>query len=217
MNHHKKLPFAVYWRFYFHGKFLKCSPFFSELKVIIIRSLIGFLILGFYTSCASPIKKEKKQDNNSQQEYSTAAFHPSEIIPQVISSIDPSIKYALYLPASYNASKKSPLLIFFDAQARGSLPLELYKDVAERFGYILIGSNNSKNGNPADLTNKIISGLLQESIHRFSIDTTRVYTSGFSGGGRVAVLSAMQNTFIKGVIGIAAGFPTEQLPHGLLR
>ena len=34
----------------------------------------------------------------------------------------------------------------FDPGARGKLPVELMKDAAERFGYIVVGSNNSRNG-----------------------------------------------------------------------
>ena len=182
------------------------------VKIDLIRTLVCMLLLTFCTSCASPIKEEKKLDVSAHPEVLIKEFQRGEIIPQVISSIDPSISYALYLPGSYDTGKKCPILIFFDAQARGSLPLELYKDVAEKFGYILIGSNNSKNGNPPELTKSIISGLLQESTHHFSIDTNRIYAGGFSGGGRVAVICAMQNPIVKGVIGIGAGFPSDQLP-----
>lgn len=43
----------------------------------------------------------------------------------------------------------------------------------------------------------------------FSIDLHRIYTSGFSGGSRVASMVALQNKIISGVIGCGAGFPGE--------
>ena len=36
----------------------------------------------------------------------------------------------------------------FDAHGKGLLPVELYKDEAEKYGYIVVGSNNSKKRNP---------------------------------------------------------------------
>jgi len=46
---------------------------------------------------------------------------------------------------------------------------------------------------------------------KFNIDNKRIYTSGFSGGARVASSLAIMNGGIAGVIGCAAGFPQTEV------
>src|ERR1043165_9117236 len=59
---------------------------------------------------------------------------------------DATQSYALYLPAAYTPARKYPVLYFFDPGARGAVPVERFKEAAEKYGYILVGSNNSRNG-----------------------------------------------------------------------
>lgn len=115
--------------------------------------------------------------------------------------------YALYLPSNYTSSKPWPCIILFDAHARGALPVRMYKDFAERYGCILIGSNISKNGTANDVLDNIISILWNDIHNRFNIDTARTYTSGFSGGSKVAALAAINHRGVAGVIGCAGGLP----------
>ena len=118
--------------------------------------------------------------------------------------------YALYLPTYYSSGKKFPCIFFFDAHARGALPLRLYKDLAEKHGFVLIGSNISKNGVPLQETNETVKVLMEDTRARINIDPVRIYTSGFSGGSRVAASIAVMNGGVAGVIGCAAGFPAVQ-------
>src|SRR5690349_15033911 len=59
---------------------------------------------------------------------------------------DPSQSYALYLPSNYSPDRRWPIIYAFDPFARGTVPVELYKRAAEKYGYIVAGSNNAKNG-----------------------------------------------------------------------
>src|ERR1041384_4956379 len=78
-----------------------------------------------------------------------AAEIPKGRIVEGVSCIeDASQTYALYLPSNYSPDRKWPVLYALDPGARGKAPLEHYKDAAEKWGWILIGSNNSRNGNP---------------------------------------------------------------------
>lgn len=132
----------------------------------------------------------------------------------IVCNNDGAQSYALYLPKDYSSKKAWPCIILFDAHARGALPLRMYKDVAEKYGFILIGSNTSKNGLTADVTDKIVNTLWNDIHNRLNIDSNSTYTSGFSGGSKVASLFAMTHGGITGVIGCAGGFPnTGQEPQ----
>ena len=132
----------------------------------------------------------------------------------VVCKNDGAQSYALYLPKDYTSKNAWPCIILFDAHARGALPLRMYKDIAEKYGFILIGSNVSKNGTTPDAIEKIISTLWDDIHQRLNIDTSRTYTSGFSGGSKVASMVAMNHGGIAGVIGCAGGFPnTGQAPQ----
>src|SRR6267142_6690756 len=69
-----------------------------------------------------------------------------EINERVVSKTDPAQSYALYLPANYMPDKKWPILYCFDPEARGIVPVKRYQSAAEKYGWIVAGSNNSQNG-----------------------------------------------------------------------
>ena len=137
-----------------------------------------------------------------------------KVTDSVICRTDGSQSYALYLPAGYSSSRKFPCIYFFDAHARGAQPVKTYRELAEKYGFVLIGSNTSKNATPRQVTNSIISTLLEDSRSRINIDPKRIYTAGFSGGSRIASSVAIENGGVAGVIGCAAGFPrVQQIPN----
>src|ERR1700757_2305239 len=79
-------------------------------------------------------------------------LHPGEVIASVPCKDFPGQSYALYLPAAYTPQKSWPIVYAFDPGAQGDAPVRLYREVAEKYGYILAGSNNSQNflGNEAE-------------------------------------------------------------------
>ncbi len=127
----------------------------------------------------------------------------------VYASSDATIKYAVYLPPSYSKAKKYPVIYFFDPHGHGDLPLKLYKGLADRYGYILAGSYNSKNGMQFSVTEKLAQSFMQDTWQRLSIDNNRIYTSGFSGGALVASSIALYDGGIAGVIACGSGFPVK--------
>lgn len=135
-----------------------------------------------------------------------------KIIERVVCLKDASQSYALYLPPDYTPDRRWPVIYAFDPGARGLRPVERFKDAAEKYGYIVIGSNNSRNG-PGVPLSEIISALFDDAQARFSIDASRVYTTGFSGGARVAgsVAQSLEGR-IAGVILCGAGFSPGKAP-----
>ena len=99
---------------------------------------------------------------------------------------DPGLSYALYLPSAYSPQKPWPILYVFDPRGRGRLAAELFRDVAERRGFLVASSNNTESDNPEAPNDRVISILLEDTHGRLSIDERRIYASGFSGGARMA-------------------------------
>jgi pimeloyl-ACP methyl ester carboxylesterase len=133
-------------------------------------------------------------------------FALGKVIDTVICSADATQSYALYIPANKN-EKALPVIYFFDPHASGSLPLYKYQSLANAYGFVLIGSNNSKNGNDWPHTASIWQALFNDTKRRLNIDLQRIYTAGFSGGAKVAGYVALQHPEIKGVIANGAGLP----------
>ena len=140
------------------------------------------------------------------QLFSQERIIPGSVKDSVRCAENNSVTYCLYLPSGYSPDKAWAVIYFFDAAARGALPVELYKNIAETRGYILVASDNSKNDLPWDKVFEIARLTMNDAEDNFRIDPARRFTSGFSGGSRVAAHLAI-NGNIKGVIGCGAGFP----------
>ena len=134
-------------------------------------------------------------------------FPKGEVIEQVVCKSDATQSYAMYLPKNYSTDKTYPVVYAFDAHGTGKLPVVKYKDLAEQYGYILIGSNNSKNGNAWEESVNIAEKLFADAQNRLSINTQRIYLLGFSGGARVANGITITNGAIEGVICCGAAAP----------
>jgi len=139
-------------------------------------------------------------------------FPKGQIIERVVCAHDSAQTYALYLPANYSEARRWPILYAFDPGARGKAPVERYREAAERFGWIIAGSNNSRNGN-LQASLDAWNAMVADTTGRFAIDERRAYATGFSGGARVAILFAVQcNNCLAGVIASGAGFPAGTEP-----
>jgi predicted esterase len=137
---------------------------------------------------------------------------PGKMINPVLCQSDPSQSYAVYIPAKGNKTPL-PVIYFFDPHADGGLPLGKYRRLADEFGFILVGSNNSKNGNDWAAAENSWRHLLEDTKTRYKISNDRIYTAGFSGGAKVASYLALRHPEIKGVIANGAGLP-DGVPAG---
>jgi len=136
-----------------------------------------------------------------------------QVIEKVLCAGSAAESYALYLPSNYTPRKRWPILYAFDPGARGRIPVTLYKDAAEKHGYIVAGSNNSQNftNEPPE---RSIFAIWQDTHERFSLDEHRTYTTGFSGGARTATMVALRCPVcaVTGVIAHGAGYPNSDKP-----
>ncbi|HEX2854731.1 MAG TPA: hypothetical protein VHO24_15980 [Opitutaceae bacterium] len=128
-----------------------------------------------------------------------------QVVDKVICEGNPAQSYALYLPSNYTEAKKWPVIFCFDAGARGIMPVERLREAAEKYGYLVAGSLNSRNG-PWAANAAAANAMIKDVTAHFSVDGRRIYTAGMSGGARVATSIALSG-LVKGVIACGAGFP----------
>jgi hypothetical protein len=137
-----------------------------------------------------------------------------QIIDDVRCNDDPAQHYALYLPSHFTTDRMWPVILAFDAGGRGRRGVERYQAGAERYGYIVAGSNNSRNG-PWKPSLEAARAMTADLTGRFPVDLKRIYTAGMSGGARVAMMVALHpeviagriHPEIAGVLASSAGFP----------
>lgn len=116
--------------------------------------------------------------------------------------------YELFLPAGYDAKQSYPLIVSFDSHGNGSMAIEGFKKTANRFGFIVVGSNMIKNG--IDNYESLISELINDVKDRYSVDSRLIYTAGFSGGARMALYYGIRNQ-LTGVVACGAAIRYSDL------
>lgn len=149
----------------------------------------------------------------SGQQKKSGEFINSKIYQNVKCEADTTISYALFLPPHYQRGNPCPILILFDSHGDGLLPVNLFSDEAAKSGFIIAGSNNSKNGLPTTQTTDIYRKTIADISTRFDVEKRALYVGGFSGGSRVAGAVAITEAGIAGVVGCGAGLPNmDQKP-----
>ncbi len=145
-------------------------------------------------------------------EDASSTLRTGVILRHVVAQDDASQSYALYLPTSYDSSRPGPILYVFDPDGRGAEALEHVRAAAERYGYVLACTNNSKNG-PIVPSLNAAKAVWKDTHQRLVLDEHRAYTAGLSGGARVATMLVLQcPTCFAGVAGNGAGLPVGLKP-----
>jgi dienelactone hydrolase len=129
-----------------------------------------------------------------------------QIIDEVQCRDDASQRYALYVPSTFTLEREWPVIFAFDAGGRGRRGVERYQAAAEKYGYIVAGSNNARNG-PVEESLSAAEAMIIDVGRRVAVDSKRMYTAGMSGGARIAMLMALDSDLIAGVFASSAGFP----------
>jgi poly(3-hydroxybutyrate) depolymerase len=173
--------------------------FHGNRQLSVLIAIVGALILVMLSSAVVSSQSPSQSPMNGA------------IVPSVVCADNREQSYALYLPSNYTPEKAWPILIALDPGARGKTPVEHFKDAAEQYGWIVVGSNQSRNG-PRERTVEAVNAIWRDVHQRFSIDDRRVYFTGLSGGARAAVSIALSCNCAAGVIGAGAGFPIGVAP-----
>lgn len=136
---------------------------------------------------------------------STTELQTGKILDTVKCTNKPGESYALYLPTYYIPLKKLPVVYIFDPAARGTVPIGLMKEAAEKYGYIIAASNNSRNG-LFEPQVKSAQAMVEDTHLKLAINDSCLYFAGFSGGARLAAWLAGTCNCSQGVLLNSAGF-----------
>jgi hypothetical protein len=126
---------------------------------------------------------------------------------------DPSQTYTIYLPSTYTATRTWPVLFVFDPGGRGARAAEVFRDAAEKYGWIVVGSENSRNG-PWEPTRRAVTAMWPAVMQGYAVNRDRVYAGGHSGGASVAWTLASETGQIAGVIGSGEPNPPPESKVG---
>ncbi|MDF2437111.1 MAG: hypothetical protein K0Q95_1487 [Bacteroidota bacterium] len=165
--------------------------------------------LAFFMACSSETKKESPSTHIEEKKEVLVMenFPTGQLIEKVNCKEDTTQSYCLYLPKDYDTTKRYAVIYCFDPHSTGKLPVSNYKELAEKYAYILIGSNNSQNGNAWELSKALANNMFRDSKTRLTIDQNRMYLLGFSGGARIANALTLTDNTISGVICCGAANP----------
>ena len=121
---------------------------------------------------------------------------------------DSSHSSAIFLPADYSASRRWPVLFVLDPRGRALPSLERFADAADRLGYVIVSSYDSRSDSTKEVNVGAINAMIATAMSRVAVDTTRMYLAGFSGTARqIWDFAAELPANVAGVIGFGAGLP----------
>ncbi|MGL4598143.1 MAG: hypothetical protein ACRCYO_11460, partial [Bacteroidia bacterium] len=177
--------------------------------------IIPVLLLVFLTACDGAKKKTKTDDLTKAEQPAVEQFALG-VLSETSCVSDPSNRYAIYLPKSLDTSKPRRVIVFFDPHADGQLPLTKYQNLAEKHGYVLVGSNVIQNGMMMTDVTFIGNTLLNDLSRLFVLDSTRLLLCGFSGGARSASAIAASRSDVRGLIACSASPGTPLVTKGIV-
>jgi len=150
------------------------------------------------------------QDDDAQLRFERGATAEN-----VVSGADPSQRYAIFLPSEYERDRSAPVLLLMDPRGRAMIPMELFREAAEQFGFVVLSSYNTlSDADTAYAANdKALSAMLVDAQARFSVNPQRFYLVGFSGTAHYAWTIAPQlDGHLAGIMGVGGGLPIYSDP-----
>lgn len=142
----------------------------------------------------------------------SAPFPTGTVVERVSCQRDVTQTYALYLPRAYDPARRWPALLVFDPRGRAVTALELFRAGAERHGWIVLSSHDTRSDGPPEPNRKALDAMWPEVHLRFATDPRRIYAAGFSGGAHLAWALAQQPGRLAGTICSGGRFIPELLP-----
>lgn len=147
------------------------------------------------------------------------AATPGEVSAEISCSADPKWAYFLYLPNSFHTGRKWPVCFVMDPGGGSPRTLDGYKAAAERYGIVLAVSKHSKNSFP-DSTDAMMA-MTEDVYAKVPTIESLSFSSGMSGGSRMAYRMSELNKNIAGVLACGSGggvYPKgEEFRHVKLR
>jgi tetratricopeptide (TPR) repeat protein len=137
-------------------------------------------------------------------------FAVGEMVQNIACQSDSSQTYTLYIPSTYTGSSRHPLLLVFDPRGRSLFAAELYREAAERYGWIIVSSDNTRSDDTWEPNLLALQALWPEVANRIPADFRRIYAAGFSGTVAVSTLLAKTTGQIAGILGCGGLYQDNQ-------
>jgi len=119
--------------------------------------------------------------------------------------------FAIYLPANFEPIGTWPVIFAMDMQGRGKQLIHMFRDVAEKEGYIVAASNNLQDSLSIVQNTLIASRMFNTVYSLFPIHKQRTYTAGYGNGAKFASVIPSIIKPVEGVISIGSGIPYKEL------
>ena len=103
---------------------------------------------------------------------------------------DEEITWEIHVPETYDAANPAGLMVYISPSDKGYMPRG-WQPVLDEENFIWISANES--GNKTKVGRRMVFAVLGPQIVKkhYQIDDDRVYLSGFSGGGKVSGMVAI--------------------------
>ena len=137
------------------------------MRTDLIKKILLFLAIAITTACEAekvvPPKTNPVQlPTKLRDPESYDSLTPRGVIVPLLRSVpDTNQTYTLFLPPGFNVRKSWPVIFFFDPQAKPVVPIEKYKSLAIKYGYILAGSNHTRNGQTLGYASYVFPTILK--------------------------------------------------------
>ncbi len=179
----------------------------NKLELKNYLSIIIILVSIIFSSCVQ--KKNNNENINTDTIAVTAPVINSGVVFERLTKNNST--YSCYIPSGHEENKKFPVIILLDPHADGKLPLEKYKNLAEKFKFILVGSHSTKNGMEIDQSIQVVIDLINEAQYVLPGLPGQITVAGFSGGAKVALLTSNSVGGLNSVIYCGASLPAASL------
>lgn len=112
--------------------------------------------------------------------------------------------YHLYLPKNFHTGREWPVcFVMSSGGGKSSKPMQKYFSAAERLGVVVVLSMESKNG--FEGSDEAMAAMVDDVFERVPVIEGMAFSSGMSGGSRMAYLLAESDKRISGVLACGSG------------
>jgi pimeloyl-ACP methyl ester carboxylesterase len=98
----------------------------------------------------------------------------------------PDTSYVIYIPEKLDLNKRHPWILGFSPDGNGMEALAAMQQGCDDNGWILVASNNSKNGVNFNIIEPFITDTINSAVRTLAVDPYKMYVGGLSGGGMVS-------------------------------
>ncbi len=98
----------------------------------------------------------------------------------------PETSYIIYMPDKLDMKKRHPWILALSPDGNGRAAVSAMRQGCDANGWIVVASNNSKNGIDLRITEPLIVDTINSAVRTLAVDPAKMYVGGLSGGSMVS-------------------------------